>query len=181
MRRPDRLAAPLCRPQIRLANVDVTSIKSIMNQKVCLLTENDNISICLYAYALGAVSIIFTFAIGLLQVGTAVRSRHALQAVCDPPWQNSCSLAMKTKARSTKNVTHAQETTAAARVAPLRVAQQRLATPTAQRSSCQQPSCASSPTTDLYMQLVRMRRCHGQCFCSDGGWLVGRGRFCDLV
>lgn len=55
---------------IHMANIDIRSFDSIVHQKVCLLTEGDNTSICMYAYALGAVSIILTFAIGLLQICT---------------------------------------------------------------------------------------------------------------
>lgn len=48
----------------------IEALKEVLHQDVCLLTPDNNTSICIYAYALGAVSIVFTFAIGLLQICT---------------------------------------------------------------------------------------------------------------
>ncbi|KAI8466899.1 MAG: hypothetical protein J3K34DRAFT_432104 [Monoraphidium minutum] len=55
---------------IQLANINLKDWDSVVNQKVCLLAEDNNTSICLYAYALGAVSLVFTLTIGLMQICT---------------------------------------------------------------------------------------------------------------
>lgn len=55
---------------VHMANVDIFKPQTLLNQKTCLLSAEGNTSICLYAYALGAVSIVLTFSIGLLQICT---------------------------------------------------------------------------------------------------------------
>lgn len=56
-----------------MANVDLRSMDSVIHQQVCLLSDTGNTAICMYAYALGAVSMFFTLFIGLLQVRLCVR------------------------------------------------------------------------------------------------------------
>lgn len=53
---------------VHMANVDLRSFDSIIHQKVCLLSPDGNTAICMYAYALSAVSMVLTLIIGLLQV-----------------------------------------------------------------------------------------------------------------
>lgn len=50
--------------------VDVTQLSSAWQQLTgtCLLAPGGNIAICLYVYALGVVSLVFTLSIGLMQV-----------------------------------------------------------------------------------------------------------------
>jgi hypothetical protein len=48
----------------------INTWRGILDQKECLLSDGGGIALCYYAYALGAVSIVFTLAIGLLQFCT---------------------------------------------------------------------------------------------------------------
>ena len=65
---------------VRLANVDFRSWQSVINPQQCLLVDGSGAGMCMYAYALGAVSIIFTLAIGLLQVRRS--AEPAANAAC---------------------------------------------------------------------------------------------------
>lgn len=52
---------------MQLANV--TALRDLLNQKVCLASANPtNLGVCTYIYAVGGVSLVFTIAIGLLQL-----------------------------------------------------------------------------------------------------------------
>jgi hypothetical protein len=48
----------------------ITTWRGIIDQQQCLLSDGGQIALCLYMYALGAVSMVFTLAIGLLQCCT---------------------------------------------------------------------------------------------------------------
>ena len=52
-----------------MANVDVTKLTTAWQQLTgtCLLSAGGSVSLCYYVYALGAVSIVFTLSIGLMQ------------------------------------------------------------------------------------------------------------------
>lgn len=54
---------------VRMANVDINRIKDAWQQLTgtCLLSAGGSVSLCYYVYALGAVSIVFTLSIGLMQ------------------------------------------------------------------------------------------------------------------
>lgn len=56
---------------VQLANVSSFTIQDIWNQKICLASANfKDLSVCTYIYAVGAVSIVLTIVIGLLQVSS---------------------------------------------------------------------------------------------------------------
>ena len=55
---------------VHMAGADVTNARAIWGALTgtCLLSAGGAVAVCYYAYALGIVSIIFTLAIGLMQV-----------------------------------------------------------------------------------------------------------------
>lgn len=129
-----------------MANVNIRSWDSIIHQNVCLLTEGDNTSICMYAYALGAVSIIFTFAIGLLQVGRAAGAARAGRGhgAVVGLWANLVRGDISSVGL--------------------------VADPSSQTR------CLLRTLADMHLQHVRLRRRDGHGVCDHGCGLVGRGR-----
>ncbi|GBF97431.1 hypothetical protein Rsub_09597 [Raphidocelis subcapitata] len=55
---------------LHLAGVEWQRPQTLLSSTTCLLSQDGGTALCYYAYALGAVSVLFTLAIGLLQVCT---------------------------------------------------------------------------------------------------------------
>lgn len=66
---------------VQLANVNSLNFHELWNQKICLASANyQDLSVCTYIYAVGAVSIVLTILIGLLQVRAAATVGEATAA-----------------------------------------------------------------------------------------------------